>query len=67
MAAKYNSFEEIRQDLKRLSLQRKIAFEEIKGLRNEVQEDFSTDNWIQTALGAIKKFGILYIVRKIFK
>jgi len=67
MKSTYSSFKEIKADLKRLSLQRQIAFEEIKGLKYDVQEDFSSQNWIQTALGALKKFGALYIMRKIFK
>lgn len=67
MRTEYTSFEEIREDLKRLSLQRQIAFEEIKSLKHDVQEDFSSSNWIQTALGAVKKFGILFLIRKIFK
>ncbi|MBM1107712.1 hypothetical protein JQC67_16265 [Aurantibacter crassamenti] len=67
MRTTYSSFEEIRKDLRKLSLQRQIAFEEIKGLKQEVQEDFSSDNWMHTAFDAFKKFGILYIIRSIFK
>ena len=67
MRPSYNSFDEIKKELKKLNLQRQIAFEEIKGLKYDVQDDFSSQNWLQTALGAIKKFGMLYLIRKVFR
>jgi hypothetical protein len=62
----YNSFEEIDFDVKRLNLERKIAWEKIKHSSNEVQESLSPYNWIQTILSSIKKFGILLLLKKIF-
>ena len=62
----YNSFEEIDFDVKRLNLERKIAWEKIKHSSNEVQESFSPYNWIPTILSSIKKFGILLLLKKIF-
>lgn len=67
MERTYESFDDIKKDLKRLNLQRQIAYEELKGLKYDVQEDFSSNNWVQTAFGAVKKFGILYLIRKILR
>lgn len=64
---KYNSLDEINNDLKRLSLERDIAWEEMKGLRYQVQEDLSAYNWLHTILLAVKKYGLLYLVKKILK
>ncbi len=63
----YKSFHEIDLDLKRLNLERKIALEEMKGLKYELQEIIKPYHWIQTGLGALKRIGIIYFIRKIFK
>lgn len=64
---RYTNFEEINLDLKRLNLERQIALEEIKGLKQEVKEDLRPYNWLSTALSAIKKYGIFYLIRKILR
>lgn len=63
----YTSIEQINQDLKRLKLEREIAWEEMKGLQHEVKEDLSAYNWIGTAFSAVKKYGIIYMIRKMFR
>ncbi|MDF4201357.1 hypothetical protein PXD56_00220 [Maribacter sp. SA7] len=63
----YKNFEEVEFNLKRLKLEREIALEELKGIRQDVQEDLSPYNWLSTALSAAKKFGMLYLVRKVVK
>lgn len=63
----YNNIEDINVELKRLNLQRQIAWEEMKGLRHEVKEDLSPYNWVNTALSAAKKYGVLYLIRKILR
>ncbi|ADV49125.1 hypothetical protein I2486_09135 [Cellulophaga sp. E16_2] len=63
----YTSFEEIELDLKLLSLERKIAIEELKGLKLKVQEDLSPLNWLQTGIKMAKKFGTLLLVKKLLK
>ncbi|TLP75718.1 hypothetical protein [Maribacter sp. ACAM166] len=63
----YKNFDEIEFNLKRLKLERQIALEEIKGLKQDVQDDLSPYNWISTALSAAKKFGLLYLMRKVVK
>jgi hypothetical protein len=64
---RYNNVEDINQDLKRLSLERQIAWEEMKGLRHEVKEDLSPYSWLSTLISAVKKYGILYLIRKILR
>lgn len=63
----YNNFEEIEYDLQRLDLERKIALEELKGLKQEVKEDLSPYNWLSTSISLVKKYGILYLIKKILK
>lgn len=63
----YKNFEEIEFNLRRLKLEREIALEELKGLKQDVQEDLSPYNWVSTAFSAAKKFGMLYLMRKVVK
>ncbi|SIQ01541.1 hypothetical protein [Maribacter ulvicola] len=63
----YKNFEEVEFNLKRLKLEREIALEELKGLKQDVQEDLSPYNWVSTAFSAAKKFGMLYVMRKVIK
>jgi hypothetical protein len=63
----YKNFEQIDYDLKRLNLERQIALEEIKGIKQEVKEDLSPYSWMTTILSSIKKYGMLYLIRKIVR
>lgn len=63
----YNNFEEIEYDLQRLNLERKIAMEELKGLKQEVKDDLSPYNWMATSISFVKKYGLLYLIKKILK
>lgn len=63
----YKNFEQIDYDLKRLNLERQIALEEIKGIKQEVKEDLSPYSWMTTIVSAIKKYGMLYLIRKIVR
>lgn len=63
----YKNFDEIEFDLKRLKLERQIALEEIKGLKQDVKDDLSPFNWISTAISAVKKYGMLYLIRKVIR
>lgn len=63
----YNNLEEVEFDLKRLQLERQIALEEIKGIKQDIKDDLSPFSWISTAISAFKKYGMLYLIRKIIK
>lgn len=63
----YNNLEEVEFDLKRLKLERQIALEEIKGIKQDIKDDLSPYSWISMAISAFKKYGMLYLIRKIIK
>lgn len=63
----YKSFDEIDYDLKRLKLERQIAWEEIKGVKNDFQEDMRPLNWINTGLKAAGKYGLLVLLKKLVR
>lgn len=64
----YTSFEEIDQHLKRLKLERDIAWEELKLMKNEYKEDLKPMNWISTAFKLTSKYSFIAILKKlIFK
>ena len=46
----YRNSENIERDLKILNLERQIAWEEIKAVKEEYKEDFRPYNWIQSGL-----------------
>jgi len=63
----YTNFESINLDLKRLKIERQIALEEIKGIKHEIQQDLQPYNWLNTAISVGKKYGFLYLIKKIIK
>jgi hypothetical protein len=60
----YKSFSEIEFDLKRLNLERQIAFEELKGIKGDYAESLKPANWLQTAFKYVFKIGSLMLVKK---
>ncbi|WP_299625931.1 hypothetical protein [uncultured Tenacibaculum sp.] len=67
MKKSYRNQKEIAKELKKLKLQRKIAFEEIKLIKHEFKEDISINNWITTAIKTITRIGVFNLVRKIVR
>lgn len=61
----YKSFDEIDYDLNRLNLERQIAWEEIKGVKNDFQEDIKPLNWVSTGIKVAGKYGILVLLKKL--
>ena len=61
----YKTFEEIEKDLKRLQLERDIAWEELKLMKSEYRDDLKPMNWVSTALKLTGKYGIIALIRKI--
>lgn len=62
----YTTFEDIEYDLKVLNLERQIAFEELKGVKGDLQEDFKPSHWLQTLLNIGVKIGSYKLLKKIF-
>tara|TARA_R110000868_G_scaffold28633_2_gene107191 strand:+ start:50174 stop:50380 length:207 start_codon:yes stop_codon:yes gene_type:complete len=63
----YTSFEEIELDLKLLTLERKIAIEELKSLKHKIQEDLQPLHWVQSGFKIAGKLSTIMLLKKIFK
>ncbi len=63
----YKNLHEVNLDLKRLNLERQIAWEEMKGLKEEVKNNLRPYNWINTVLSSVKKYGVIYLIRKLLR
>ncbi|WP_452231866.1 DUF6327 family protein [Lacinutrix sp. MEBiC02595] len=63
----YNSFKDIDNDLKKLHLERQIAWEELKLVKEEFKEDLNPLNWVRTALKIAGKMGGFMLLKKIIK
>ena len=63
----YQSFEDIENDLKRLKLERQIALEELKLLKNEYKEDLKPVNWLSPSLKIAGKYGLFFLIKRIFR
>lgn len=63
----YKTFDEIEYDLKRLTLERQIALEELKGIKGEVKENLKPYNWLQTVIKYLTKYGSFLLLKKIVK
>lgn len=64
---KYTSFREIDEDLKRLQLERQIAVEELKGIQHSITEELRPYHWVSWLVKLGQKYGILLLLRKVFK
>ncbi|MCK0124419.1 DUF6327 family protein [Gelidibacter sp. F2691] len=63
----YQSFDEIEYELNKLKLERQIAWEELKGVKHEFQEDMQPLNWVSTALKFAGQYGVFVILKKFFR
>ena len=63
----YKSFDEIDFDLNRLKLERQIAWEEMKGIKNDFQEDMKPLNWVNTGLKVAGKYGFIVLLKKLIR
>jgi len=62
----YNSFQQIENDLKRLKLERDIAWEELKLVKNEYKEDLRPLNWVSSVIKLTSKYGLVVLFKKMF-
>ncbi|TXD48203.1 DUF6327 family protein [Polaribacter sp. IC073] len=63
----YQSFEEIDRDLKLLSLEKEIALEELKVVKNDFEESLRPISILSNGLKFVSKYGALMFIKKIFK
>ena len=64
---RYQNFEQIDSDLRRLSLERQIALEELKMVKNDFEESIRPISMLRDALKFLSKYGALLFIKKIFK
>ena len=63
----YKNAESIERNLKILDLERKIALEEIKLLKEDYKKDLQPINWLYSGLKLAGKFAGALIIKKILK
>lgn len=62
----YTNFKDLDTDIKRLDLERKIAWEELKLLKTEVKADFRPFNWVEPIIKVASKYGVFVLFKKFF-
>ncbi len=63
----YQSFEDIEQDLKRLSIERKIALEQMKLSKNKFTNNLKQKNWLSLVIDVAGKYGFYVLLKRFFK
>ena len=64
---KYSNLKQINNDLKLLDLERKIAYEELVGVKNDFEELTKPLSWVSSFVKFGSKYGLLLLVKKMFK
>lgn len=63
----YKTEEDIALGLKKINLEKQIAWEELKGIKGEFKEAIQPPNWLQTGYKIFSKFGMMMLFKKIVK
>lgn len=63
----YKTFADIEHNLNKLKLEREIAWEELKGIKNEFKEDLKPMNWVSTAIKFAGNYGLFVLLKKFIK
>lgn len=63
----YSSYTEIEKDLQMLQLERQIAVEELKAIKNGYEEKLKPINIALNVLKFTSKYGLLLYVKDLFK
>lgn len=63
----YKDAQSVEQELKILDLERKIALEEIKLLKEDYKQDLQPINWMHSGLKYAGKFAGMMLLKKILK
>lgn len=64
---KYESFKDIKQDLKKLQLERQIAVEELKLVKSDFEDSLRPINLFGSFLKFASKYGLMIALKRIFK
>lgn len=64
---KYKSFKEIELDLKQYSLEKEIALEELKIVKSDFENHLKPLNLLGSVAKFASKYGLLFLLKKMFK
>lgn len=64
---KYQSFKQIEEDLRRLSLQRQITIEELKYDKHLFEESLKPLSLLTGVLKFVGKYGVMVLIRRMFR
>jgi hypothetical protein len=67
MTKSYQSFDEIDKELKKLSLESQIALEELKGVKSDFEQTLRPISILTSVFNFVSKYGILLLIKKIFR
>lgn len=67
MKKKYKNFKQIETDLKRLKLERQIAVEELKLVKNDFEDSLKPISILAGFLKFASKYGALIALKRLFK
>lgn len=62
---RYTSFEQIKKELVILDLERKIAWEELRSVKHDLQEDLAPSNFVEPALKVVGTVGGLVLLKNL--
>lgn len=65
--AQFKTEEDIERALKKLNLEKQIAWEELKGIKGDFKEAIQPPHWLQTGYRMFSKFGMMMLLKKIIK
>lgn len=63
----YESFADIEKEVKKLALEKEIAFEELKIVKHDFEDVLKPINWLNSILKVASKYGFLMLFKKVFK
>ncbi|WP_336070044.1 hypothetical protein [Mesoflavibacter sp. CH_XMU1404-2] len=63
----YRTQEDIKRDLRRLQLEKQIAWEELKVVKSDFKETLQPYTWLQTGFKMASKVGVMMLIKKIIR
>jgi hypothetical protein len=63
----YRTQEDIKSDLRRLQLEKQIAWEELKVVKSDFKETLQPYTWLQTGFKMASKVGVMMLIKKIIR
>ncbi|WP_304141245.1 hypothetical protein [Mesoflavibacter zeaxanthinifaciens] len=63
----YRTQEDIKKDLRRLQLEKQIAWEELKVVKSDFKETLQPYTWLQTGFKMASKVGVMMLIKKIIR